>query len=192
MESVILLNREANMRMLSALALVVFVLWSGAASATQRPAGATRGTAGSDPAVDAYTSFVDGKELEVPVDRDFVVAGLDRLASAAEALTLTRRTPNAAVLNAAHRIRREIRRLRQLDSDAPEITKQRWNVFVSTARLIADVSRDLGKSGASDGVLDALITAADGLDYDYPLKWQPNAIHMYFDLAARALRQMKP
>jgi hypothetical protein len=191
MESVILLNREANMRMLSALALV-FVLWSGAASATQRPAGATRGTAGSDPAVDAYTSFVDGKELEVPVDRDFVVAGLDRLASAAEALTLTRRTPNAAVLNAAHRIRREIRRLRQLDSDAPEITKQRWNVFVSTARLIADVSRDLGKSGASDGVLDALITAADGLDYDYPLKWQPNAIHMYFDLAARALRQMKP
>ena len=180
------------MRMLSALALVVFVLWSGAASATQRPAGATRGTAGSDPAVDAYTSFVDGKELEAPVDRDFVVAGLDRLASAAEALTLTRRTPNAAVLNAAHRIRREIRRLRQLDRDAPEITKQRWNVFVSTARLIADVSRDLGTSGASDGVLDALITAADGLDYDYPLKWQPNAIHMYFDLAARALRQMKP
>ena len=179
------------MRMLSALALV-FVLWSGAASATQRPAGATRGTAGSDPAVDAYTSFVDGKELEVPVDRDFVVAGLDRLASAAEALTLTRRTPNAAVLNAAHRIRREIRRLRQLESDAPEIIKQRWNVFVSTARLIADVSRDLGTSGASDGVLNALITAADGLDYDYPLKWQPNAIHMYFDLAARALRQMKP
>ena len=65
-------------------------------------------------------------------------------------------------------------------------------MFVSTARLIADVSRDLGTSGASDGVLDALITAADGLDYDYPLKWQPNAIHMYFDLAARALRQMKP
>lgn len=42
------------------------------------------------------------------------------------------------------------------------------------------------------GVLDALTTAADGLDYDYPLKWQPNAIQMYFDLAARALRQMKP
>ena len=70
----IALNHEANMRMLSALALVVFVLWSGAASATQRPAGATRGTAGSDPAVDAYTSFVDGKQLEAPVDRDFVVA----------------------------------------------------------------------------------------------------------------------
>jgi len=26
----------------------------------------------------------------------------------------------------------------------------------------------------------------------YPLKWQPNAIQMYFDLAARALQQMKP
>ena len=126
------------------------------------------------------------------MDREFVVASLDRLASAAEALTLTRRTPNAAVLTEAHCIRQEIRRLRQVGSDAPEITKQRWNVFVATARLIADVSRGLGTRGASDGVLDALITAADGLDYDYPLKWQPNAIQMYFDLAARALRQMKP
>jgi len=128
----------------------------------------------------------------VPVDRDFVVAGPDRLASAAEALTLSRRTANPAVLSEAHRIRREIRRLRQLGSDAPEIIKQRWNAFVATARLIADVSRGLGAHGASDGVLDALTTAADGLDYDYPLKWQPNAIQMYFDLAGRALRQMKP
>lgn len=102
----------------------------------------------------------------MPVDRDFIVAGLIRLASAAEALTLTRRTANPAVLSEAHRIRREIRRLRQLGSDAPEITKQRWNAFVATARLIADVSRDLGTRGASDGVLDALTTAADGLDYD--------------------------
>ena len=64
--------------------------------------------------------------------------------------------------------------------------------FRDRARLIADVSRDLGMRGASDGVLDALTTAADGLDYGYPLKWQPNAIQIYFDLTARALRQMKP
>jgi hypothetical protein len=49
----------------------------------------------------------------VPVDRDFVVAGPDRL-----------------------------------------------NAFVAIARLIADVSRDLGTRGASGGVLDALTTAA--------------------------------
>jgi hypothetical protein len=95
------------------------------------------------------------------------------------------------VLSEAHRIRRELRRLRQLGSDARE-TKQRWNAFVATASLIADVSRDPGTRSASDGVLDALTTAADGLDYDYPLKWQPNAIQMDFDLAARARRQRKP
>ena len=96
------------------------------------------------------------------------------------------------MLSEAHRIRREIRRLRQLGSDAPEITKQRWNALVATARLIADVSRDPGTRSASDGVLDALTTAADRLDYDYPLKRQPNAIQMDFDLAARARRQRKP
>jgi len=178
--------------MLSALALAAFVLWSGSALAMQGPAGAVPNRGPSDPAVEAYISFVDGKELDVPVDRDFVVASLDRLASAAEALTLTRRTPNAAVLNAAHRIRQEIRRLRQVAGDAPRTTKQKWDVFLATARLVADVSRDLGTRGASDGVLDALMTAADGLDYDYPLKWQPNAIQIYFDLAARTLRQMRP
>ena len=33
----------------------------------------------NDPAVDAHVTFVDGKRLEVPVDRAFVVAALDRL-----------------------------------------------------------------------------------------------------------------
>lgn len=40
----------------------------------------------TDPAVDAYTTFVEGKRLDFPVDRAFVVAALDRLVSAVEAL----------------------------------------------------------------------------------------------------------
>ena len=35
-------------------------------------------------------------------------------------------------------------------------------------------------------------TAADGLDYDYSLRSQPNNIEIYFDLASRALKQMMP
>jgi hypothetical protein len=63
-----------------------------------------------DPAVAAYTTFVQGKKLTVPVDREFVVAALDRLVSALEGVALS-----------------------------------------------CDVA------------------SADGLDFDYPLKWQPAA-----------------
>ena len=144
----------------------------------------------SDPAVDAYVTFVDGKRLEVPVDRAFVVAALDRLVSAVEALALTQTAPNEKTLAAAHRIRREIRRLRPISGDAPALIKERWNVFMEAAQLVAGVSREMGPPGARTGVIDALLTAADGLDYDYPLRWQPSNIEMYFDLASRSLKQM--
>ena len=144
----------------------------------------------SDPAVDAYVTFVDGKRLEVPVDRAFVVAALDRLVSAVEALALTQAAPNEKTLATAHRIRLEIRRLRPISGDAPALVKARWNVFMEAAQLVANVSREMGPPGARAGVTDALLTAADGLDYDYPLRWQPNNIEMYFDLASRSLKQM--
>ena len=61
---------------------------------------------------------------------------------------------------------------------------------MEAAQLVANVSREMGPPGARAGVTDALLTAADGLDYDYPLRWQPNNIEMYFDLASRSLKQM--
>jgi hypothetical protein len=144
----------------------------------------------SDPAVDAYVTFVGGKRLEVPIDRVFVVASLDRLVSAAEALAVTQAVPNENTLATAHRIRREIPRLRLISGDVPALAKEHWNVFMAAAQLVADVSRQIGPAGARDGVINALLTDADGLDYDYPLRWQPNNVEMYFDLASRALKQM--
>ncbi len=145
-----------------------------------------------DPAVDAYITFVEGKRPDVPVDRAFVVAALDRLVSAVEALALRRADPDEKLLSSAHKVRREIRRLQPHAGDSPSQIKDRWNVFLAVAQLVADVSREIGPPGARQGVTAALLTAADGLDYDYPLRSQPSNIEMYFDLASRALKQMMP
>jgi len=146
----------------------------------------------TDPAVDAYTTFIEGKKLDVPVDRAFVVAALDRLVSAVEALALRQTTPSDKILSTAHEVRREIRRLQPISGDSPSHIKERWNVFLAVAQLVADVSREIGPPEARQGVTAALLTAADGLDYDYPLRWQPNNIEIYFDLASRTLKQMSP
>lgn len=143
-----------------------------------------------DPAVAAYTAFIAGKRLDVPVDRDFVVAALDRLVSALEALALRRAAPDEQALSTAHRLRREIRRLQPIAGDKPSQVKERWDVFMAVAQLAAGVSREIGPPGARDNVIAALRRAADGLDYDYPLRWQPANITMYFDLASQALDQM--
>jgi hypothetical protein len=119
-----------------------------------------------DPAVDAYITFVDGKRLSVPVDRTFVVAALDRLVSAVEALALRREKPNDKLLSSAHKVRREIRRLQPIVGDSPSQIKERWNAFLAAAQLVADVSREIGPPGARDGVTAAQLTASAGLDYD--------------------------
>ena len=142
-----------------------------------------------DPAVEAFTTFVAGKQLDVPVDRDFVVAALDRLVSALEALAL-RTAPNEKILSTAHRLRREIRRLQPIAGDKPSQIKERWDVFMAVAQLAADVSREIGPVGASEHVINSLLRSADGLDFDYPLRWQPGNIGNYFELASRVLEQM--
>lgn len=144
----------------------------------------------SDPAVDAYITFVEGMRLDVPVDRTVVVAALDRLVSAVEALALRRANPKQKLLSSAHKARREIRRLQPIVGDSPSQIKARRDVFVGVAQLVADVSHDIGPPGARDDVTSALIRAADGLDRDYSLRAQHNNIEIFFDLASRALKQM--
>ena len=146
----------------------------------------------SDPAVDAYITFVEGKRLEVPVDRAFVVAALDRLVSAVEALALRRENPDERFLTSAHKARREIRRLQPIVGDSPSQIKARRDVFVGVAQLVVDVSHDIGPPGARDDVTSALLRAADGLDRDYSLRAQQNNIEIYLDLASRALKRMMP
>jgi hypothetical protein len=143
-----------------------------------------------DPAVDAFATFVAGKRLDVPVDREFVVAALDRLVSALEALALRTAAPDEQVLFTAHRLRREIRRLQPIAGDKPSQIKERWDVFMAVAQLAADVSRHIGPRGAGEDAITSLLRSADGLDYDYPLRWQPGNIGNYFDLASRVLAQM--
>ena len=95
----------------------------------------------TDPAVDAYTTFVGGKTLDVPVDRAFVVAAL--------AARVSSRGPRfdtdgseRQILSTAHKVRREIRRLQPISGDSPSQTKERWGVFVAVAHLVDDVARD--------------------------------------------------
>jgi hypothetical protein len=170
-------------------AVGVALLLSHASVPGQQPPVGPVSSAG-DPAVDAFRTFVAGKRLDVPVDREFVVAALDRLVSALEALTLRTSTPDEKLLATAHRLRREIRRLQPIAGDKPSQIKERWDVFMAVAQLAADVSRAIGPPGARELVITSLLTSADGLDYDYPLRWQPGNIGNYFEIASRMLEQM--
>ena len=56
--------------------------------------------------------------------------------------------------------------------------------------LAADISREIGPHDDKQDVINSLLRSADGLDYDYPLRWQPGNIGNYLELASRALEQM--
>lgn len=179
----------ATRTQLGIVALGIAVLLSHASVLGQQSPVSPVSTA-DDPAVDAFTTFVAGKRLDVPVDRDFVVAALDRLVSALEALALRTSTPDQKIFSTAHRLRREIRRLQPIAGDKPSQIKERWDVFMAVAQLAADVSREIGPPGARQLVINSLLRSADGLDYDYPLRWQPGNLGNYFELASRVLEQM--
>ena len=149
------------------------------------------GAARVDPAVDAYTTFIQGKKLTVPVDRTFVVAALDRLVSAVEGLALARDASTEGILKAAHRLRRDIRRLARANADTPPVMKAKTDVFTEIAKLMVTVDQTVNpKPAAERSVLDALSRSADGLDFDYPLRWQPNNIEQFLQLAAEGLQRI--
>ena len=143
-----------------------------------------------DPAVDADTTFVQGKKLREPVDLEFVVAALDRLVSAAEGLALGEAHPDGELLAAALEARREIRLLRPSEPSTPKRVKRRWIAFNRSAEVVDALAEELGPRGAPKSLREAVLRAADSIDYDDPLRWQPHAIEIFFDLAARALTQM--
>ena len=158
-------------------------------SDVQPPASTKRG----DPAVEAYTTFVSGMTLTVtgPVDREFAVGALDRLVSAVEGVALARDVATDALLARGHGIRRDIRRLAESDSQALEILKKKTDVFVAIGELVGALNVALGPTrGAGQSGIDALKRSADGLDFEYPLKWQPGAIQGFLEIAAQVLTQM--
>ena len=146
----------------------------------------------ADPAVEAYTSFVKGKQLTLAgaVDREFVVAALDRLVSAVEGLSLARDISSDTLLARAHEIRRDLRRLAENNSPALDILKKKTDVFVALSELVSALNAALGPKGAEPSRIDALKRSADGLDFEYPLKWQPGALQGFLDIAAQVMHQM--
>lgn len=143
-----------------------------------------------DPAVDTYTAFVEGKKLKAPADQAFIIAALDRLVSAVEGLALRERDPDAEVLSAAHAVRHEIRLLQPFAPATPERITKRWKAFAQAAALIDELARELDPRGAGKALRAAVVRAADSIDYDDPLKWQPDSLELFFTLAARALTEM--
>ena len=144
----------------------------------------------SDPAVEAYTSFVEGKQFGAPADRKFIYSALDRLVSAVEGLALREPEPDAPLLSAAQRVRREIRLLRPFAPDTDARMEKRWRVFTAAGLLVDDLASSLGPRGADKLLREALLRAADSIDYDDPARWQPEALEYFFNFAARALKQM--
>jgi len=149
-----------------------------------------QGTQLSDPAVDAYVEFVKGKPLKAPADRKFILAGLDRLASAVEGLALRKIGLDAEVLSVARKVRFELRQLEPYAADTPERLRNRWKVFKSAAKAIDDLADELDSRVVDKALRAAVVRAADSIDYDDPARWQPEAVELFFDLAARALLQM--
>lgn len=146
----------------------------------------------TDPSVRAYTTFVGGTKLTEPVDREFVVASLDRLACAIEGLALARGVATDSMLDRVHTVRRDLRRLAAISSDSPDILKQRTKLFTTIAELMVSLNRSVNpKHAAERSVLDALARSADGLDYDYPLRLQPDNLNLYFRLAAEGLQHIE-
>ena len=145
-----------------------------------------------DPAVEAYTTFVKGMKLalKAEVDREFVVAALDRLVTAVEGLALARDVSTDAMLARGHEIRRDMRRLAETNSQALDILKKKTDVFVAVSELVRALNGALGpKRGADQESINALRRSADGLDFEYPLKWQPGAIQGFLEIAAQVLQQ---
>jgi hypothetical protein len=142
-----------------------------------------------DPAVVAYTSFVDDTELKFPADRNLVVTAIDRLASAIEGLALARGVLGDAEFARVHALRRDVRYL-SMNADSPALNRARAGVFIRTERLLADLERTMHGNRADRETLNALERAADGLDTDYPLRWQPNAMNNFFRLAAHLLHEL--
>lgn len=173
---------------------VVFImcLAAGLASADgpQVSAGSPAQLRLADPAVEAYTSFVAGKQLGAPADRRFIFAALDRLVSAVEGLALRETEPDAALLSAAQRVRKEIRLLRPFAPDTDARMKDRWRVFTAAALLVDDLASAIGSRGADKPIREALLRAADSIDFDDPARMQPEALEYFFTFAARALKQM--
>ena len=174
----------------AALLSTLALLAASPAPSLQTPARSKRG----DPAVEAYTTFVTDMKLTQaagPVDREFVVAALDRLVVAVEGLALARDVATDTLLARGHEIRRDMRRLAEDDSQSVEILKKKTDVFVAISELVAALNVALGPTrGAEQPGIDALERAADGLDFEYPLKWQPGAIQGFLEMAAKVLRQM--
>ena len=149
---------------------------------------AARRAVGSDPAVTAFTTFVVGKERESPADRALVVAALDRLACAIEGLALARNVLTDVEFARIHKLRRDVRAL-GISADTSALTKARAGIFVTTAQLLRDLDGAVPR-GADKALINSLDLSADGLDRDYPLKWQPDAMENFFEFAAKLLQQI--
>ena len=178
--------RRSGVRLVALVMTTVVLLAAGQASSQE--SAANRRAVRHDPAVTAFTTFVVGRELAYPADRAIVVAALDRLACAIEGLALAHTVLGDAAFARVHKLRRDIRRL-AIDTDSPALTNERADTFVTVAQLLRGLDRAT-QGGAKVELLDALDRSANGLDRDYPLKWQPNAMKNFFEFAAKTLRQI--
>ncbi len=158
------------------------VMASHSVASPQSPTTASSG----DPAVKAYLAFV---EKNRPTTRENIVAALDLLASAIQGVASTRgdvfKDPELARV---HKLRRDIRRLAS-PGDSQALTTERAAVFVTTAQLLSGLDRGTGAKN-DKSLIDAVHTAAEGLDQDYPLRDQPDALEKFFGFSAKALREI--
>ena len=173
-----------RLQMLGLLGVVSLFMAGSASAQGSSPAG----VALSDPAVDAFVTFVAPKHSG-PLSRPFVVAALDRFVSAIEAVALAHDVADAALFTTAHDIRRDVRRLYSRRSTAEAQIKKRRELFVAAAGLMTAIHAQLpAEYRVPAPRLEALERAADSLDVEDPLLKQPDSVERFFRHAAETLK----
>ena len=139
-----------------------------------------------DPAVKAYVAFV---ETNPPSNRENIVAALDLLASAIQGVASTRgdvfKEPELARV---HKLRRDIRRLSS-PGDSQALATERAGVFVTTAQLLSGLDRGTGAKN-DKSLIDAVHTAAEGLDLTIPCENSPMHWRSSFAFRPRSYRRL--
>lgn len=144
----------------------------------------------ADPAVFAFTDFVEYR-AGLPLSNTAIATGVDLLVSALEAVVIAQRL-NEDLLDRAHALRRDVRRVYHDPATAERISKHQ-ELFKDLGQLMAGVNDQLqGEHRIPRARIDAVQRSADGIERDAPLPEQPDAVERFFRHAAEALRVARP
>ena len=135
----------------------------------------------------AFTSYVE-RQIEPPLSDAAIVAGVDLLLSSIEGIALARKL-DESLLEQAHALRREVRRVYPIGSTQAADPPARQKLFEDVAALLARVHRLLPpEERITEARIEAVDRAARSLELTTPLPQQSQSVERFFRHAAESLR----